>query len=145
MTRTLARLSALLVAGASLSAACGGKVAVDAANAESTGGGASSSPTGGAAPGSGGTTGGGGCDSASHTIDIAGYDTSCSASSDCIAVFMGDLCGNCTCANAAINAVDIMKYQAEVKAKALPPSPGGCFCPASTPICADGECVAQVP
>lgn len=142
MNRTIARLSALLVAGACVSAACGGKVVVDG-NANGVSSSGSSSSGGGA--GSGGSTGSGGCDPASHTLDIKDFNLSCTVASDCTPAFLGDLCGACTCPLLAINVADKMKYEAELQAKAAAQSPGGCFCPANTPICVQGQCAGQVP
>lgn len=144
MNRTIARLSALLVTGSCVNAGCGGKVVFDGnADGVSTSGSSSSSSGGGA--GSGGSTGAGGCDPASHTIDYKNYDLSCTMPSDCIPAFLGNLCGNCTCALATINVADKAKLEAESQAKAVPTSPGGCFCPANAPTCLQGQCVPQVP
>jgi hypothetical protein len=151
MNRTIARLSALLVTGACVSGACGGKVVVDvvgdAGSTSSSGGGAMASSSSSSSSSSGGGAGGG-CDAASHTIDYKNYDLSCTVDSDCIPAFLGNLCSKCTCPLATINVADKMKYLAETQAKAVPPSPGGpggCFCPGNHPICANGQCTPQVP
>ena len=46
------------------------------------------------------------------TLAISNYQTSCTAPSDCIAVFIGNVCG-CHCANAAISNADSARYQSE--------------------------------
>jgi hypothetical protein len=126
MNRTTALLSALLVTGACVSAACGGKVVVDgiadAASASATSSGATGS-------GGGSSTGGGGCDAASHTIDIT--------------VFIGSFCGACWCPWTAINVADLMKYQAEAQVKAAGTPGPECFCPADVPSCVQGQCVGS--
>jgi hypothetical protein len=118
---------------------CGGKAVIDgplgaggAAGASST-----SSTT---------SSGDGGCDAASHTIDIADFNVSCAGAADCMAVFAGNFCGGCWCPFSAINVADKAKYEAEALVKgAGVPSGGYCHCPASTPICEQGECATQVP
>jgi len=139
MNRPIARLSALLVAGGCVGAACGGKVVVDETGSTST------SSTRGAGAGGGGSTGAGGCESASHTIDIADYNVICTAAEDCIAVFLGDFCSSCSCPFSAINVADKTKYEAEAQVKSAGTPPDGCSCPASTPFCAVGQCATHVP
>jgi hypothetical protein len=150
MARAWSRLSAILVIAGSVSAACGGKVVVDvAATSMSTGEGAggaatAASSTQGAGAGEG-ATGGGGCDSASHTIDFADYNLSCNVAEDCVAVFLGDFCMLCSCPFSAINVADKMKWEAEAELKAAGTPPDTCSCPASTPICDQGQCATTVP
>jgi hypothetical protein len=139
MNRTIARLSAVLVAG--VGAACGGHVVVDgsaqAGSTASGSGGATSSGTGGA--------GAGGCNADDHTIDITDFDVSCTTTSDCVNVFIGNLCGNCLCPFSAINVADKAKYAAEQQAKAVPPQSGVCSCPAIPAVCVQGQCTVQPP
>lgn len=155
MNRTTVLLSALLVSGACVSAACGGIVVVDgladAASGPATSGGAtasSSSGAGGGAPGTGAgggsSTGGGGCDAASHTIDITEFNVSCTEASDCAPVFIGNFCGNCWCPWTAINVADLKKYQAEAQVKAAGTPGPKCFCPADVPSCVQGQCVGSL-
>lgn len=151
MNRTIARLSALLVAGACVGAACGDKVVFDGnADGMSTSGARSgataSSSSSGEEAGSGGSTGAGGCDPASHTIDVTDFNVSCGVGSDCVPVFVGNLYTNCTCPLfSAINVADKMKFDAEVKVKGAGTPPGSCNCPISTGICVQGKCAVQVP
>ena len=141
MNRTITGLLTLAVT----CAACGGKVVVDgSADAIATGGG-SASGTSGAGASSGGSTGAGGCDAASHTIDIASFNVSCLAASDCMPVFIGDYCGDCKCPFAAINVADAMKYDAEQQIKSAGAPPGSCFCPALQPTCVNGQCATKTP
>lgn len=143
MNRTFACLLALLVACAWGSAACGGKVVVDGLSdtvSSGAGGAASSSGVVTSATGAGGA-----CDSASHTLDFADFNTTCTSPSDCMPVFLGDFCQGCTCAFSAINVADKAKYEAEAQIKAAGAPTGGCFCPASIPICVEGQCNTKTP
>jgi hypothetical protein len=141
MNRTTARLFALIVTCACASAACGGKVVVDGSAETAASGGA----TAGTGASSGDSTSTGGCDPASHTIDIASFNVSCMVASDCVAVFAGDLCGDCKCAFSAINVADKMKYDAGEQIKSVGTPPGGCFCPAMKPVCEQGHCGTTTP
>jgi hypothetical protein len=141
MNRTIARLSALLVTGAWVGAACGGNVVVDASadavSSSSTSGGATTSSTSGAG-------GGGTCDPASHTLAITDFDVSCTLTSECIPVFTGNFCSSCRCAFSAINVADIMKYDAEAQIEEAGAPQMVCKCPAAPPVCAQGKCVIQM-
>ncbi len=50
----------------------------------------------------------------STTLDASRYQTSCQASADCVDVFVGDLCGACTCHNTAISRASQEAYNADV-------------------------------
>jgi hypothetical protein len=63
------------------------------------------------------------------------------SAADCIAVYAGDLCSQCTCPNAAIDVGEQGAYEAERQAKApATKPPGGCFCPKTTVACPAGHC-----
>ncbi len=135
MNLPISRCFALLVAGACVVGACGGKAVIDGRDGSTATGMGGSTTT--------SSSGAGGCAPALHTIDAGDFDASCMVDSNCLSVFIGDLCGNCRCPNASINAAGKAKYDAEVKAKSAPPSPGGCFCPAIKSKCAQGHCAPQ--
>jgi hypothetical protein len=148
MNRTTALLSALLVTGACTGAACGGKVVVDGLEATAS----SSSGAGSGAPGTGSSSGSsesstssGGCDDASHTIAITDFNVSCAEVLDCAPVFIGSFCSNCWCPWSAINADDLMKYQAEAQIKQAGTPGPQCFCPAGKVSCVQGQCVGIPP
>lgn len=134
MNLPILRVFGLPLAGVCVAVACGGKAVIDGGNGS---GGATG--TGGATSSSSSATAGG-CDSVLHTIHANDFDASCTVEADCVPVFIGDLCGKCLCPNTFINATAKAKYQAERDAKAVPPMPGGCFCPAVKPTCAQGHC-----
>jgi hypothetical protein len=48
---------------------------------------------------------------ASTTISADEYDRSCTADSDCVRIYVGDVCGCMACAGDAINAKDESKYE----------------------------------
>jgi hypothetical protein len=129
---TFAWLVGLVFVGACVGSACGGKVILDVS---ADGAGGSTSSTGSV------STGTGTCDAKSHTIGMGGYDDSCVMPTDCIAVFMGNLCDGCSCGNAAINVADQSKYDAESAKKHQGVPPGGCFCPMTKVTCSQGTCV----
>ena len=145
MHRTIAGLFTLAVACACVGAACGGKVVVDGRANTAASAGATVSSTSGVGASSGGSTGAGGCAPASHTLDIADFNVSCTVASACVAVFAGDFCGTCKCPFAAINVADKVKYDAEAQIKSAGAPPGGCFCPAMKPACVQGQCETQTP
>jgi len=120
---------------------CGGKAVIDGTlGAGGLGGGTSTSSTTSSASG-----GAGGCDAASHTIDIADFNVSCTVASDCIPVFIGNFCSSCRCPFAAINVADQTKYDAEKQIKEAGAPPFTCGCPVAQPTCAQGKCAVQVP
>ena len=130
---------ALLVSGAFIGVACGGIAIIDDGGSTSSAGGGATASSSHAA------TSSSGCDSASHTIDGADYNLFCMQDSDCTPVFLGDLCGPCSCAFSAINGADLAKYKAEAEAKSAGTPPDTCFCPAAKAHCAMGQCVTEVP
>jgi hypothetical protein len=77
-----------------------------------------------------------GCSPAQLTL--SDYDQSCMDASECVAVYVGD-CSSCMCPNAAINQVDLAKYQGDEAAL-------GCMtgqnCDCAMPIitCSNGTC-----
>jgi hypothetical protein len=91
-----------------------------------------------------------GCSTSDHSITASEYSRSCSASSDCIAIYQGTLgcCGSESCPNAAISNRDSAKYMSDYDARiptcsppppcALLPLPGSCTGSAS---CENGSCV----
>lgn len=72
------------------------------------------------------------------------YRTDCTLSSECVAVFLGDVCGSaCACANAAINRADANKYQADfdrAKAACGQMRPCTISCVAMDVACPAGTC-----
>jgi hypothetical protein len=92
---------------------------------------------------------------ASCTLLGSAYDQSCQRDSDCVAVFLGDVCSDVchgVCANAAINVRDDARYNADLNA--VPQSPPSnmktaCSCAFGLAVCHAGSCaighIAQPP
>lgn len=142
----------VVVVGCLTGAACGGKVVFDEPGSAGNGGAASTSTTGASAStsasgstSSSASSGSGGCDAQSHTIAVADFGTTCNVAADCVPAFIGNLCGNCKCANASIALADQAKYESEVQAKSAGTPPGGCFCPVNHVTCEQGQCAIHVP
>ncbi len=77
-----------------------------------------------------------GCSPSQLSIDD--YDTTCMDPTDCVGVYVGD-CSSCMCPNAAINQIDLAKYQGDESALAC--SMGqGCECPLAKVTCTAGKC-----
>jgi hypothetical protein len=76
----------------------------------------------------------------SKTISLTDFDTSCQKDSDCIAVYIGPPeC--CAGPNAAINASDQAKYDAEISAQGhVCDAECGAFGPTPVPVCSAGTC-----
>jgi hypothetical protein len=78
----------------------------------------SSGSTGGTT-GDGGTTEGGSSgssDGGSTTIDLAGLDTACTTTADCVTVVAGDACAICQCASQVIAKKAQAAYDAKLEA-----------------------------
>jgi hypothetical protein len=73
-------------------------------------------------------------------IDLASFDRSCRADSDCMAVKGGMACpSGCSCANTAINVDDRLMYEETIAS--LPFTLGNCPCPSGPPhLCTQGVC-----
>ena len=86
-----------------------------------------------------------------QVIQASSYDRSCKASSDCIAVGVGNACLPCVlaCANGTISASARAQYMADVAktsgwADLQDPTFTGCGCGAeAVPCCVDGQCHAD--
>jgi hypothetical protein len=78
-------------------------------------------------------------------LTLAGYDTSCTAASDCVAVVVNPT-GCCDCPSGAINKADLAKYEAALAAQQHPTCNVACVsCPAAIPVCTDGTCGVASP
>jgi hypothetical protein len=67
--------------------------------------------------GDGGSSDGGGSDGGgSTTIDIKDLDKTCTVTTDCVAVFTGDACAICQCANDVIAKKNQTAFDAKVRA-----------------------------
>jgi len=68
------------------------------------------------------------------------FDTSCTTTSDCLDVTLGDLCDSgCLCGGSAINVADQAKYN---QLTANVPPGEACGCPYfGKPVCVDGQCI----
>jgi hypothetical protein len=77
-------------------------------------------------------------------LDATHYDQSCSTAADCVAVFNGDVCSVCACPNAAINAKDKSRYDADDGSlqRYCGPRPAvACIsCPTPMVACVGGKC-----
>jgi hypothetical protein len=84
------------------------------------------------------------CDPALHTISPADYDLTCDDDSDCVAVFLGDLCQGCFCKFGAINVADEAKHDADLAAKSKGvPTTSTCGCPFLPVACDGGQCTVH--
>jgi len=61
--------------------------------------------------------------------------------SDCVPVFIGNLCATCPCPFSAINVYEKMKYDAERQVKSVGAPPIVCDCPVAPVSCVMGTCV----
>jgi hypothetical protein len=82
------------------------------------------------------------------TLLISNYKTTCTAASDCAAVFIGDPCASaCRCPNASINTTATLQQASDLAAaEALCTSaPGVCTasCVTPTAACTQGVCALQ--
>jgi hypothetical protein len=77
-------------------------------------------------------------------IVVTDYNTTCQVSSDCAAINAGDVCGCPGCGNAAINASDLAKEQADftMRQKQCTAQPMACpgACQYSAAFCMAGQC-----
>jgi hypothetical protein len=74
------------------------------------------------------------------TLAASSYVTTCTADTDCTAVWLGDACtSKCFCPNASINATSKPKYQSDFDATNH--ENNVCTCPAfPDPVCCNGQC-----
>src|SRR5581483_1220100 len=52
------------------------------------------------------------CGANGIALSLSDYDTSCSAPTDCVPVFIGQACGPCLCPTGAINRADQARHDA---------------------------------
>jgi hypothetical protein len=84
----------------------------------------------------------------STVISAKGLSTSCSVDSDCIAVYLGDACASCGCANAAISKSSQSAYDqedADARQACWPRRTPSCGCIATAAACSNGTCVQTSP
>jgi hypothetical protein len=82
------------------------------------------------------------------TLDASRYQTTCVVDSDCVAVFMGDICSACTCHNDAISTSSRGRYNGDVGGIApwCPQNFSTCgACPTVTAGCDAGQCQVVTP
>jgi hypothetical protein len=79
-----------------------------------------------------------------HAISVADLSNACTTDSDCIAVFAGDVCSECTCPNTAIASTEMAAYdslEAAKQAGCCPNEGPTCECPTiGVPTCQSGTC-----
>jgi hypothetical protein len=84
-----------------------------------------------------------GCD---NTLRAEDYDRTCTESSECQPLFLGDLCEfkpGCRCANAAINMDSLLDYQRHIVERECDLLYGEfirCTCGETLAFCMDGTC-----
>jgi hypothetical protein len=83
---------------------------------------------------SSGTTGG--------TISASEFSQACVENSDCVAVYEGNICNQCGCANASIAKTDVKDYSARRQNAGCPQTDVACAndCQDAVAICAGGTC-----
>ena len=91
-----------------------------------------------------------GCGSSNHSVEASEYSRSCSAASDCTAIYQGTLgcCGSESCPNAAISSRDSTRYMSDYNARIPKCSPPPPCAPQPLPssctgsvTCENGSCV----
>lgn len=78
-----------------------------------------------------------------HAIADTGLSKSCTTDAECVAVYVGDACGDCACANSAIATSDLTRYQSEANAATAQCGPfkaRACPCAAFPVVCSAGTC-----
>jgi hypothetical protein len=84
----------------------------------------------------------------STTVTGKDIATSCAVDVDCVAVFLGDVCGKCTCPTTGISRASKSTYDAEYAA-AVKGCSGGpvntCACVEVSAKCASGTCTIASP
>jgi hypothetical protein len=81
-------------------------------------------------------------------VNDQGFSKACSANTDCVSVYFGDVCGVCTCATAAIAKSSQANYERQVtNARSLcGPRPAvACDCVSAEAVCTAGQCVLARP
>jgi hypothetical protein len=84
----------------------------------------------------------------STVITDQGLSRVCAVDADCVAVFLGDACSVCDCANTAIAKTSKGLYDKELAAARLwcGPRPAiACECIGFTALCDAGTCTGTVP
>jgi hypothetical protein len=79
-----------------------------------------------------------------HILGADDYNKSCTATDQCIDVFIGDACSTCRCANASINISDRERYQKDLEEASTCPLGGpmcNVECMSKLPVCQQGTCV----
>jgi hypothetical protein len=80
----------------------------------------------------------------STTLDASRYQTSCQVASDCVTVFVGDVCSTCTCHNTAISRSSQEAYNGDLGGIIFWCTPGlldTCgACAQVTAVCDAGQC-----
>lgn len=80
-------------------------------------------------------------------LEAKDYKVSCTKNSECISVYLGDVCNPCLCDNAAISAEQSQIYSADrtgAQRSCGPITAIGCAqCAPKTPVCTDGTCAVQ--
>lgn len=102
---------------------------------------------GGSSSGSSGGSSGGSSSGSSGTnaqIRASDFDQSCTAATDCVAVFEGQICSPCGCPNAAIAKKDLQEYASTRAAANCPQTDIACdACAAPAVDCAAGKCAIR--
>jgi hypothetical protein len=123
---------------------CGGRVEITQQGQAPSGVGGSIGS--GGSPGVGGSTAIGGSRTLPDArtcgvVRASDYDQSCTSDFDCVGVFSGDTCGDCSCPNATIN-----KSAAPAYFPHAPFFDPRCSCPITgTPTCVGGVCIICTP
>ena len=83
----------------------------------------------------------------STTLDASRYQTTCQQASDCVPVFVGDVCATCTCHNTAISRSSQEAYNGDLGGIVFWCSPGlldTCgACAQVTVGCDAGQCTLE--
>jgi hypothetical protein len=84
----------------------------------------------------------------STVVSEQGLSKACAADADCVAVFLGDQCSNCTCSNDAIAVGSQAAFEREAsdaRSRCGPLPALACKCPASSAHCSAGACALTTP
>jgi hypothetical protein len=133
-------ISGLLVV---LVACTGGAGPIDqTGNGSSSSSGLTSSSGGSSSGGSSGESSSGASGGSNQTVKASDFSQACVESTDCIAIYDGNVCDACKCPNAAIAKDAASDYATKFQGAGCPTTDVACAadCAEATPVCAQGTC-----
>jgi hypothetical protein len=91
---------------------------------------------------SGGSSSGGSGGGSNQTVQASEFSQACVESTDCLAIYEGNVCDPCKCPNAAIAKAAASDYAEKFRGAECPTTDVACAadCAEATPVCAQGTC-----